>query len=102
MSADHDRVMVTVNVIYTFIDEQWPLKEFIEIVTAKVPQEFTSSARVAFVRGAYDEGDHFEVSYDRPETDREYAERMQRYAEYEAEDKRRERATYEALKKKFG
>ena len=32
MSADHDRVMVTVNVIYTFIDEQWPLKEFIERV----------------------------------------------------------------------
>ena len=101
MSDENERQMVKIEVVTAWSDEEWTFDEFMALMNS-IPAEFRGTTKVAFEGGFYDSGCHFEVSYQRPETDEEMAARARKDAEYEADRLRSQRAQYEALKKKFG
>lgn len=77
----------------------------LEAILGSIPVEYREAASCEITSRSGYEGDHnatIEVTYDRPETPDETARRV---AKIEAERQQRiaqERATYEALKAKFG
>ena len=98
-----------VNVKVCFV-EQWDLPKKLEDAIAflqekleEIPQEFRPVADCDFDRnetyGSY--YSTLEISYWRPETDKEWAARLAEHDQREAARAAQERATYLALKAKF-
>lgn len=66
----------------------------------EAPVEYREQVTVCVETGEY--STHFEIFYDRPETDEEMAKRVQSEMAWEQSRESRERAAYERLKAKFG
>lgn len=84
--------------------------EWLQGHLAKVPAEFRDDSlfEVEFERGMFDSGDSctMKIGYHRPETDEEYADRLAQVersrVQQQAHQEATERATFEALKRKYG
>lgn len=50
----------------------------------------------------YSDSDYLGIFYEEEETDKEYSKRIEKEAKFREQQEARDKATYEALKKKFG
>lgn len=94
---------VTVTTFSEYATEEWPAQEFLRLVQQAVyaiPPEFQGGA-TASLEGGYEETTKLTISYERPETAEEAAKREADGLRYRLEQEARERATYEALRRKF-
>jgi hypothetical protein len=80
--------------------------DWLDAAKKEVPDQYWDSHRCVlnYESGYYDSGDSasFDICYERPETDEEMTERVGRGIAYVRQGQAAERATYEALKQKFG
>lgn len=104
------KVTVTVREVdnYSFDSLPTTIEEWIEWLTdarEETPEEYRAVLNCVcqYERGCYDSGDSasFNVWYERPETDAEMTERVNRGIAYVRENADKERLQYEALKRKF-
>lgn len=89
--------------VFSETPDEWPLADFLSMINSaveKIPQEFRAATRVE-LKGGHDESTYLDISYTRPETEREAASRMERTARFSQEQESRDLATYEYLKAKF-
>lgn len=77
------------------------LLEWIECERQKIPESLRDTAEIHF--SLYDDRvDSLSMEYLRPETPKEYEQRMAEDRRYDEEQKRRDRAEFERLKQKLG
>lgn len=90
-------------VLYEFGGETWSLDEFLVMINAavaQIPPERRHTAKVE-LNGGYEESTSLKISFARTETPAEVATNVGRAIAYAREQQAGERATYEALKRKF-
>lgn len=96
------RTMV-IEVFSEIAETSWPVADFLDQITKgieRIPPEYREAATVELV-GDYDECSRLALKYSRPETEQEIAARVAAALAYAKSKQAQERATYEALKRKF-
>lgn len=83
------------------------LQEWLAVEMAQIPKPFRADAYIkGWASGGYGDSspdcEEITICYQRPETDAEMVERIDRDRRYKAEYEARERAHYETLKAKYG
>ena len=102
-----ERRSITIEVFNEYGETDWTLEEFLGAITAavaKVPEALRATATVA-LEGDYEETTSLKISFERPETDQEYAERTRAMLSWattrKAHTEADERELYARLKAKY-
>jgi hypothetical protein len=100
-----DKPKLVQHELLTSYSDEWTFDEFqglIADLSRQIPAEYRNTARVYMYDPGYDGSQSLRIDYTGPESAESVAARIQRCEQYVAERRATERATYEALKEKFG
>lgn len=92
-------------------DGEWPPEKLQDAISwlgkklAEIPEQWRHTATIEIDSSGGYEGAHYAhigIQYIRPETDREWSDRLERDRAHRAAQEQAERIAYEQLKRKFG
>jgi len=102
---DFDKARIVTHEVLCEYDGSWSLKEFQELIARciyAIPIAYRETTEVRMYDPGYDGSVSLRMSYVGPENASVVAGRIKMCEYYVDERRQNERATYEALKKKFG